>query len=227
MAPTTVLGNSAWMEAHESRYAVVFREQGGISVPGSLELTPDRLLLSGSHAGQRIDMRISLADVIDVHVGHKPEERLNGHSTLAIERTHEPTLLIAPLGAGLLSEIADLLITLAGERAGIDRLAVVVPLNAGCRPRAEELLAKGPPVDPASFGLTSHHVYLRDDAVVFVFAGPDVGYRVRRAMRGPALWTAGLAWRDCIAGPPRVQPPGQAVPGDAVLAFSWTASPNQ
>jgi len=213
------------MDEHATRYAVVFCQQGGLPVPGSLELTPDRLLLSGSRADQTIDVSIPLADVIDVHVRRKREERLNDFPTVAIERTYEPAMLVAPLGVGLVSEIADLLTTIAG-RSRIDRLVVVVPLRAGCRLHAEELLAQGPPVDPASLGLTSHLVYLRDDEVIFVFRGPDVSNRVRRAMRGPALWRAGLAWRDCIAGSPRIQPPSQSVPEDASLAYRWSASPD-
>jgi hypothetical protein len=140
--------------------------------------------------------------------------------TLVLERGDGSEVQVAPLGAGLLGEIADLLTTLTSDRARlIDELVVVVPLKPGCRERAEELLGQGPPLDPAALGLTGHEVYLRDAEAVFVFRGPEVIARIGRAMRSPALWRAGIAWQGCIAGRPRVVEDAEL---DGTPVYSWT-----
>jgi hypothetical protein len=48
---------------------------------------------------------------------------------------------------------------------------------------------------------------------VFVFGGPGVHEVLERAVRDPALWRAGLAWRNVMAGKPRLLD----------CAFSWSA----
>jgi len=198
------------------RYAVVFCERGGPSVAGALELQDGELVLSGGSGEERTDLEIALAEVVDVHVGRRPDERINGHATLVLARDHQLAVHIAPLGAGLLHEIADLLSALTHQRSrAADELAIIVPLRPGCLNRARELLHRGPPLDPASLGLTSHEVYLDHDKAIFVFRGPSVRARVEKAIRTPALWRAGLAWRSCIAGQPRIAtktPPHPASP---------------
>jgi hypothetical protein len=138
-----------------------------------------------------------------------------------------PALQVAPLGAGLLHEIADLLLALTAERrAGGEVLAVVVPLKPDCLVRAAKLLQAGPPLDPAALGLTSHQVYLRESEAVFVFRGPNVTAGVGKAMRSPAMWRAGLAWQDCIAGRPSIHRSTEMLSSEATPDYSWPAPEN-
>jgi hypothetical protein len=207
----------------QERYAVVFSERGGATRAGALELGDDRLVLSGRGSQGRCDLSVSFTDIREIRVGRLPADRLNGHATVVIEHGGGPALLVAPLGVGLLSEITDLLLALTAERrTGDEELVVVVPLKPDCLARATELLAAGPPLDPAALGFTSHQVHLREGEAVFVFRGPDVSARVGKAVRTPALWRAGLAWQDCIAGRPSVHHSADML-RDSVPAFSWSA----
>lgn len=207
------------------RYAVVFREQGGRPVAGSLELEPQRVVLTGTADDRRHVLELPLAEVVEVRIGRRPADRLNGHRTLVFERTQGQAVQVAPLELGLLGELAELLAALTGEGAGGDEeLAVAVPLKPGCVERARELLRLGPPVDPAALGLSAHYVYLREDEALFVFAGSDVQAQVGNAMRSPALWRAGLAWRDCIAGRPRIVENVQLPPPGTPPDYTWTSS---
>jgi hypothetical protein len=206
----------------QNRYAVVFSEGDGTPVAGSLELREERLLLTGTKADGVQVVSVS-TELTDVRIAERAE-RLNGLPTLVLSRGDLPTVQVAPYPAGLLREVLDLVALLpAAPGAGTDVLAVVVPLNPGCLEQVRALLALGPPIDPASLGLTGHHVHLNEQEAVFVFAGPDVRTRLAKAVRDPALWRAGLAWKDCIAGRPRIT--NRPHPGpDETPAFGWTAS---
>src|SRR5581483_9621757 len=127
------------------RVAVLFGEGEGTTVPGSLVVEPDRLLLSGGSGLRRFDLAVAFASVADVRVGRRPAERLSGHATLVLDRNGMPSVRVAPLGAGLVHEVADLVGQLCSQRrAGTQELVVVVPLKAGCLERARALLAEGP-----------------------------------------------------------------------------------
>ena len=132
---------------------------------------------------------------------------------------------VAPLGLALLTEIADLLVSLTGSSSG-DLLAVRVPLKRGCLARARELLAKGPPREPAELGLSAHEVYLSETEAVFVFRGADVRAKVGKAVRHPAVWRAGLAWQRCFAAPPEVVDDPALHNLDADPAYRWTEKPD-
>lgn len=208
---------------HE-RYPVIFREHGKTPVAGSLELRDDRLVLAGRTDHRRLELSVPFEAIAEVRIGRLPDDRLNGYPTLVLERAELPALQVAPFGAGLLSEIADLVSVLTSERRAGDELAVVVPLKPACLARARKLLEAGPPLDPAALGLSSHQVYLSEDEAVFVFRGPNVSSRVGKAMRSPALWRAGLAWQGCIAGQPSVLR-STAIPSrEGAPAYSWTAA---
>jgi hypothetical protein len=206
---------------HE-QFAVVFRD-AGVEAAGSLELSHDRLLLRGRAAAGDVDLEIRYADLLEVRVGSRPGERLNGYRTLVLERTDGSPLDVAPLGVALLPEIADLLVSLTGGRG--QALVVAVPLKPGCLGRARKLLAQGPPLDPASMGLAAHEVYLEEDRAVFVFRGQDVRARMAEAIRHPAVWRAGLAWQRCFAGPPEIVDVSQ-LRLSAIPAYRWPAAPD-
>lgn len=196
------------------RYAVVFREQGAPPAAGSLELRGDSLFLSGP----RGELEVPLEDVEDVRIAGRGD-RINRHPTLVLERIDGPAVHVAPLGAGLVHEIADLVSGLT--RKSGDVLTVLLPLKPGCAGRARGLLAEGPPLDLEALGLTAHEVYLRDDEAVFVFRGPNAASLVGRAARSPVLWRAGIAWQACMAGRPRVVEAAELDPAE--LAYSWAA----
>ena len=92
----------------------------------------------------------------------------------------------------------------------MERLAIVAHLKSGAEQRAAELVAKGPPFDPADSGLESHVVYLSAGEVVFVFEGPKVEWIVEELIDEPFKWpvTAALdAWRPLVEGNPRIARP--------------------
>ena len=60
----------------------------------------------------------------------------------------------------------------------MERLVVTLKLQGGMQDRAAELIAAGPPFDPADLGVARHAVYLGDDLVIFAFEGEDVEARV-------------------------------------------------
>jgi hypothetical protein len=201
-------------------FAVVFRH-GAAEVAGALEVEDDRLRLAGRAAQGDLVLEIPFSDLSEIRPGRLPGERLNGHPTLILERKGMPPVQVAPLGVAMLTEISDLLVSLTQQSID-DTLAVLVPLGPGCLGRARELLRKGPPLDPASLGLTGHEVYLGEGEAVFVFRGSDVRTRVGKAIRHPAVWRAGLAWQRCFAGPPRIVETAELrLEGDP--AFRWTA----
>jgi len=90
------------------------------------------------------------------------------------------------------------------------RALLVVPLVEGAQQRAAALLRNGPPFDPVEIGLGRHHVFLTESEAVFLFESesPDAADRLLSSSR---LWSAAAAWKDLVAGPPRL----------ADNAFSW------
>lgn len=202
----------------QERFAVVFRE-GQRSAAGALDVEGERLLLRGHGRDGDLNLEIPFSDLSEVRIGRRPDERLKGHRTLILERTPGPAVYVAPLGLVPVSEIADLVMSLSHQEED-DVLAVLVPLKPGCIDRARGLLAKGPPIDPASFGLTGHDVYLDDDKAIFVFLGRNVHAQASRAFRHPAVWRAGLAWQRCFASAPRIIDKAD-LPVDRAPEFHW------
>jgi hypothetical protein len=97
-----------------------------------------------------------------------------------------------------------------GKRASA-RVVIVVPLKESSRQRVREILASGPPFDPAGAGLDQHWVVLTDHEVVFVFEAADAA-ALGHLIADTRVWDAAIAWREYVAGPPRV----------AEEAYSWT-----
>lgn len=212
-------------QQRSARYSVVFRVAPGPSAAGALVVDEERLLLEGRSAEGRVELSVPYADLSEVRIGRSPEERLNGHAALLLEREGAQAVQIEPLGAGLLHELADLLAALATEHAdGGEQVAVIVPLKKGRRARAKELVAHGPPFDPAALGLTRHQVFLSADEAMFVFAGPHVRAKLERMTRDPTLWRVGHAWRGVIGGRPRLAPAPEIGPASSDQpVYSWTA----
>lgn len=91
------------------------------------------------------------------------------------------------------------------------RLVVVAPLKEGTRDSARLLVAEGPPFDLDSTGLEAHEVYLTESEAVFVFTGSDAREEIQGLIGDPGVWKAATAWRECLAGRPRI----------ADEAFAW------
>ena len=90
------------------------------------------------------------------------------------------------------------------------RAVLVLPLIEGAQQRAAELLRNGPPFDPGEIGLGGHHVFLTENEAVFLFESDSPG-AAERLLSTSRLWAAAAAWKDLVAGPPRL----------ADNAFSW------
>jgi hypothetical protein len=204
-------------------YAVVFGVGQGPLTAGALVIGAEGLRFEGGATAACVELSIGYAELTDVRVGRNPQERLNGHPTLLLGREGKPTIQIDALGAGFLGEIADLLGTLwARPPDRSERVAVIVPLKHGRLTRAEELVAQGPPFDPAALGLIQHEVFLSAREATFIFVGPHAQPALERATRDPSLWRVGLAWRGCITGPPRLSStPATQLGHDARLVYSW------
>jgi hypothetical protein len=207
------------------RYAVVFRVGTSAPTAGALVVGGGRLVLVGQRGEDLVELSVPYSALREVRIGRSGEERLNGHPALVLARRDAPPVQVEPLGAGLLHELADLLAALARQHADVnERVAVIVPLKTGCVERAKELLAHGPPFDPAGLGLERHEVFISGREAVFVFTGPRVREKLEQATRNPILWRAGLGWRACIAGRPRLSNGLEALPADdAQPVYSWAA----
>ena len=79
---------------------------------------------------------------------------------------------------------------------------MIARLRPDCEERAKQLLAAGPPFDPASLGLTSHDVYLGRRSVVFAFEGPEVERSVSDLVNDPASSGSFSAWGPLLDGSP-------------------------
>jgi hypothetical protein len=208
-----------------ARYPVVFRVAPEVPVAGALVVHEDRLLLEGRYGEHRSELSVPYAEIAEVRIGRGHDERLNGNPVLLLERDAMQPIQIEPLGFGLLHELAELLTSLALENANPgQRVAVIVPLNRAQLARARELMAQGPPFDPSLFGFTRHEVFLIGDDAIFLFTGPHVRAKLARMTSDPTLWQVGRAWRDCIAGRPRIAAvPEVVVRGSDRPIYSWAA----
>jgi hypothetical protein len=98
----------------------------------------------------------------------------------------------------------------------MSRVVVVAALREDAREAARLLVEAGPPFDPRRASLTAHEVYLTDREVVFVFEGPDAKAAVEALVGEPGVVRAASAWRDCLAGRPRLAEQVFSWPSDAM-----------
>ena len=85
----------------------------------------------------------------------------------------------------------------------MSRAVVVLPLRQGASEQAAQLLRGGPPFDPEDVGLERHHVFLTDDEAVFVFEADDLE-AAQRLIGDQGFWKSAAAWKELVAGPPRL-----------------------
>jgi hypothetical protein len=90
------------------------------------------------------------------------------------------------------------------------RAVLVLPLVEGAQERVAELLRQGPPFDLDEVGLRRHQAFVTEREAVFLFEAETPG-AAERLLSSSRLWAAAAAWKDLVAGPPRL----------ADNAFSW------
>jgi hypothetical protein len=83
-----------------------------------------------------------------------------------------------------------------------ERVAVVAWLLPGSRDRAAQILAKGAPYELALAGFRWHSVFLADEAVIFVFAGPGIDGLVRALVNDRTRSAAFSVWAPLLDGTP-------------------------
>ena len=197
-------------------YAVIWRNGSGPTYAGKLELGSTALHLRGSSSTGTLDRRsIPYSDIAAVRIVRSPSDRLNGSPTVTLDRRAAASISIGAVnGIGIVFELADVLVELATkEAAASSRVVVVVPIKRGARENVRELIAAGPPFDAESIPLEHHGVFVTDWEAVFLFEGQDVRTTIEQLVRRPRVWMAAVAWKDCLAGPPRI----------ADEAYSWEA----
>jgi hypothetical protein len=212
-----------------ARYAVAFGTGSGALISGALVLAETSLLLLGRSGGDSVELSVPYSEVCRVSIGRSREETVDGRPTVMLGRRNAPPVRIEPHGAGLLHELADRLDALATRHADSgEQVAVIVPLRKGCAAKARELVAAGPPFDPALLGLSRHEVFVSEREAVFVFTGAHIREKLGRATRNPTLWVAGLAWTACVAGRPRLtNPRDTGSEANTEPVYHWVAAPEQ
>jgi hypothetical protein len=191
----------------QETYAVSWRHGTDEPSSGRLELARDGLTFTNGSTMETI----GYGDLRGVHVGRSSADRISGRPTLVLERrTGEPVRIAGVGQAGIISELAEHLSSLLGEERVMSRAVVVVPLREGASEQAAKLLRGGPPFDPQEVGLERHHVFLTESEAVFVFEA-DSRDAAERLIGEGRFWSAASAWKELVAGPPRV----------AEDAYSW------
>lgn len=193
-------------------YGVIWRDRGGRTTRGRLELGSSALRLVGSAADAGIVDDLAYADVAGVRVGRRTDERIDGQRTVVVDRCDGGAVAIAGLvePPGLIAELVDELTALQHAH-GRHRVAVVVPLLPGSRDAVRALLAQGPPFDADELGLDRHGVFVTDDEAVFVFDWHGDA-SLDRLLAQPGVWAHASAWQEHLAGAPRIADP----------AYAWT-----
>ena len=195
-------------------YAVKWREPDGQTFIGRLVLGPRALRLEGRRRGAEepaVNRQFAYEELRSLRIGNRGADRLDGRPALVVERP-EGTYLVADAGMGapIVQELVDRLVDL--RLAAPHKATVVVPLKEGAIARLRELVAQGPPFDPAETPRTRHELLLTEQEAVFIFeAETDAGLR---AVLGQLdTWAAGV-WGELVAGPPRL----------ADIAYAWERS---
>jgi hypothetical protein len=109
-----------------------------------------------------------------------------------------PRKLLEGVVARLLSRYR----TRATDPGTNERVAVVATLVPGSRERAAEIIAGGAPYGLRLAGFERHSVFLADEAVVFVFEGPEIEGLVRELVNDRASSAAFAVWAPLLQGTP-------------------------
>jgi hypothetical protein len=192
-------------------YAVKWREPDGQTFIGRLAFGPRALRLEGRRRaapGAAVNRQFGYEE-LQVRIGSGGSDRLDGRPALVVERREGAYLVAdAGMGAPIVRELVDRLVDL--RLAAPHKATVVVPLKEGAIEQLRELVAQGPPFDPAETPRTRHELLLTPQEAIFVFeAETDDG--LRALLNQLDIWAAAGAWGEFVAGPPRL----------ADIAYAW------
>src|SRR5215831_20192531 len=135
-------------------YGVLWRNGGQPPMIGTLEFRSRRLRLEPSGEPRAPALDVAYEDLSGVRVATDPDDRIDGRSTLILERrSAKPVHLASAAQPVVVAEIAERLaaIRLGGESTR--RTVVIVPLQEGAHDAVRALLDSGPPFDPFDTGL--------------------------------------------------------------------------
>lgn len=198
-------------------YAVTWQEPEAERYSGKLELRATGLSLEGSHTGAgAVAVVVPYEELTALRLATNGE-RLDRRPTLVLDRRGKAPLRLASVAApGIISEVAEELaeMKIASESVG-ERVAVVVPIRKSKLDKVRNLLEEGPPFEPERVGLGRHQVFLTDHEAIFLFEAAS-GFSLSRLLTDRGVWSSAAAWRDCVAGAPRVAKP----------FYSWAAAPS-
>lgn len=199
----------------QTSYGVVWREADESLAAGKLEIHPGSIHLVGREKAQDIPYD----ELAAVRVGRSAAERIDGRPSVVLERKHAEPLTISTVAqANLVGEIVDRLTELQLGAASGQRAAIVLPLKEGARDAVRSLLDAGPPFDPSRIaGLERHEVLLTASEAVFLFESNADARALDALLAEPVVWQSAAAWRDHLAGPPRI----------AEVVFSWSRPAGQ
>lgn len=116
----------------------------------------------------------------------------------------------APFAGKLASSLPDV------SSSGAERYVLAARLKPGVARAAEELLAAGPPFDPADAGFTRHAAYLGDDHVFLVFEGEAAHSKALRLAN--EYFVEVTRWQELVADLPSAV---ADVPADAQCLYVW------
>jgi hypothetical protein len=193
-------------EGASPSYMVAWRESSDAVFQGNARLEDAELVLRGSGPdGAVVRRRVALAEVASVRIGRRADERIRGTRSVILELRGGDTVTVAPLGAGEVFELAELVAELRSTEARpVERVAVVVPLRKGTAAKARALVSGGPPFELQEHGLQGHQVYVTDREAIVVFEGDAVRETLERLIRSPRVAADLGRWRECLAGKPRL-----------------------
>jgi hypothetical protein len=193
-------------------YAVKWREPDGQTFVGRLALGARTLRLDGRRRGEEgptVNRQIGYEELRGLRIGSRGSERLDGRTALVVERGDGCYLVSdAGIGAPIVHELVDRLADL--RLAAPCRATVVVPLKEGALDEVRDLVAQGPPFDPAETPLTRHQLLLTPHEAIFVFEA-ETEDGLRALLDHVDIWAAAAAWGAFVAGPPRL----------ADIAYAW------
>lgn len=172
---------------------------------GKLELLATALRLDGMAGGRPAARQITYESLTTVRVGRSATERISGRPSLILERRNGLPITIASISQpGVVAEIAERLAAAGLGAAALRRTVFVAPLVEGAHDPVRMLLTAGPPFELAETALDRHEVFLTPSEVVFVFESRLGIGALEPLLAKPELWRSAAAWRDHLAGPPRI-----------------------
>lgn len=191
-----------------SDYAVVWSNGGRGTHAGRLVVGDSGIELHGDESGGALV--VPAGAIAGAFAARGPGERLRGCPTLVLERRDGSQIRIGAFGLGVVGEVLELVAAFSAGPTD-ERAIVVLPLRRGTATRARELVAAGPPFDPATVGLRRHDVFVTEREAIFVLEGPRIGDTIEHLLGDVAVWRGAAAWRACLGGRPRL----------AEHAFGW------